>query len=97
MTDYRKKSSIFFWGLHIYAQTYYEMFLSEVTLIFEQATELININRDAALEKIYDIDRAGECTKKTITLGKIKNKQSVVWFRVLLSEAGEGATSPEKK
>ena len=79
----QKKSSKICLGLHIYAQTYYEMFLSEVTLIFEQATELININRDAALEKFNDgIDRAGECTKKTITLGKIKNKQSVVWFRV---------------
>ena len=78
MTDYRKKSSFFFLGLHIYAQTYYEMFLSEVTLIFEQATELININIDAALEKFNDgINRAGECMKKTITLGKIK-KQSVV-------------------
>ena len=55
------------------------MFLSEeVTLNFEQATELINVNIDAALEKFNDgINRAGECMKKTITLGKIK-KQSVV-------------------
>ena len=45
---------------------------------FEQATELININTDAALDKFNDgINRAGECMKKTITLGKIK-KQSVV-------------------
>ena len=55
------------------------MFLSEeVTLIFEQATELININIDAALEKFNDgINRAGECMKKTIKLGKIKNN---LWF-----------------
>ena len=55
------------------------MFLSEeVTLIFEQASDLININIDAALKTINDgINRAGECMKKTITLGKIK-KQSVV-------------------
>ena len=81
MTDYRKNSTFkvkkIVWD-HTYAQTYYEMLLSEVTLIFEQATELININIDAALEKFNDgINRAGECMKKTITLGKIK-KQSVV-------------------
>ena len=55
------------------------MLLSEeVTLISEQATELININIDAALDKFNDgINRAGECMKKTITLGKIKNN---LWF-----------------
>ena len=82
MIDYRKNNTFkvqkFVWD-HTYAQTSYEMLLSEeVTLIFEQATELININIDAALEKFNDgINRAGECMKKTITLGKIKH-QSVV-------------------
>ena len=82
MIDYRKNNTFkvqkHFWD-HTYAQTSYEMLLSEeVTLIFEQATELININIDAALEKFNDgINRAGECMKKTITLGKIKH-QSVV-------------------
>ena len=77
MTDYRKNSTFkdqkFVWD-HTYAQTYYEMLLSEeVTLIFEQATEVININIDAALEKFNDgINRAGLDNKKTITLGKIK-------------------------
>ena len=83
MTDYRKNSTFkdqkFIWD-HTYAQTYYEILLSEeVTLIFEQVTELININIDAALDKFNDgINRAGECMKKTITLGKINKKQSVV-------------------
>ena len=63
------------------------MFLSEeVTLNFEQATELINVNIDAALEKFNDgINRAWDCMKKTLTLRKKKKKkkkQSVVWFRV---------------
>ena len=41
--------------------------------------QLINLNRDAALETFNDgIDRAGECTKKTITLGKIKTNN--LWF-----------------
>ena len=40
---------------------------------FEQATELININTDAALEKFNDgINRAGDCMKKTLTLGEKK-------------------------
>ena len=42
---------------------------------FEQATELININTDAALEKFNDgINRAGDCMKKTLTLGEKKSK-----------------------
>ena len=75
MTDYRKTSTF---KVQKFVWAYYEMFLSEeVTLIFEQATELININIDAALEKFNDgINRAGECMK-TIKLGEIK-KQSVV-------------------
>ena len=55
------------------------MFLSkDVALIFEQATELININIDAALEEFNDgINRAKECMMKILTLGKIKNN---LWF-----------------
>ena len=48
-------------------------------MIFEQATELININIDAALEKIYDgINRAGDCMKKTLTLGEKQNKNKKI-------------------
>ena len=92
MTDYRKNCTFkvqkFVWD-HTYAQTYYEMLLSEeVTLIFEQATELIN----AALEKFNDgINRAGECMKKTITLGE--NKKTICG---LIPNVGRSATSPEK-
>ena len=58
MTDYRKHDSTFtvhtcVWD-HTYAEQYYERFLSkDVTIIFEQATELINIDVDASLDFLH--------------------------------------------
>ena len=56
------------------------MFLSEeVILIFEQATELININIDAALEKFNNgINRAGDLHEEDNNTGENKIKQFVV-------------------
>ena len=67
------------------------MFLSqEVTLVFEQATELININTDAALEKNYDgINRAGDCMKKTLTLGKNKTKTKKSYLIPSVGRSGQ--------
>ena len=72
------------------------MLLSEeVTLIFEQATELININIDAALEKFNDgINRAGECMKKTITLGKIKIKKPICGLIPSVGRSGRRCDKP---
>jgi hypothetical protein len=50
----------------------------DVSLLFEQGAELIDVNIEAALGKFYEgITTAGQCMLKTFTQGKIKDNP---WF-----------------
>jgi hypothetical protein len=62
-------------------ETYHKLLMStEVSSIFDQASVLIEIDTEAALEKFYEgLFLAGQCMNRTFKVGKVKSNP---WFDV---------------